>query len=123
MRASDEVSFSEFMHASWLGTGDGDPIKFPKSFTSPAVGGDIVAIPDDEDLVVRLYDTTGGSARQIGQVAGDHGDLTPDGRYYVALPPNGAGRCCGSGARGSRNPWRAWDAAPRISDGSTTTPG
>ena len=74
------------VHASWLGTGDGDPIKFPKSFSSTAVGDDVVAIPDDENLVVRLYDTSGGSVRQIGQVAGDHGDLTPDGRYYLALP-------------------------------------
>ena len=74
------------VHATWLGTGDGDPIRFPKSFSSTAVGGDVVAIPDDDDLVVRLYDTSGGSARQIGQVAGDHGDLSPDGRYYLALP-------------------------------------
>ena len=72
--------------ATWLHTGEGDAIELPSSFSPGAVGGDIVAIPDDTGMSVRLYDVSSGSAKEIGEVSGDRGDLSPDGRYYIALP-------------------------------------
>jgi WD40 repeat protein len=66
----------------WLGAGE-DAIRLPTPDGPASVGGDIVAV-SGFDETTHLYDVSDGSPVQVRQVPGRTGEVSPDGRYYVA---------------------------------------